>query len=355
MSRYWLHRISHFQETSRPLLEKGFLTIGFSDFSNPEFLAPEEFLRYERSNFDAKFQELWDCVPRSRYFLWRFLHEMSKDDFVLVPGYRTYSVYEIEGCAKPIGEIPISDLRTSTGDIVEKREGLLYAQGQLIDLGFFRRVKLHRIGGEDGPEAKDINRYEYADNALTRRLKFFGTTLDISDLENSIRRSLARYRDQKPLNLHSRIVEETTQKILGLICTELTDSKFESLIKWYFRRIGASEIYIPPKNESDKAGDADVIATFEPIKTIIYVQAKLHKKGSKTDEWAVEQIREYVDYKDTEDDGYSKVSWVVSTCDCFTECCQNMANSHRVTLINGQEFARMLIHAGIEGLDTAFD
>ena len=353
MSRYWLHRISHCQETSRPLLEKGFLTIGFSDFSNPEFLDPEEFLRYSESDFNAEFQKQWGSVPKGRFFLWRFLHEMSKDDFVLVPGDGTYSVYEIEGDAEPIGRIPVSDLRTWTGDTVEKKGGLLYAQGQLIDLGFFRRVKLHRIGGENGLGAKDINRSEYADNALTRRLKYPGT--NISAPEDSIRKSLDHYRDRRPLNLHSRIEEETTGRILDLICEELTPDKFESLIKWYFRRIGASEIYIPPKNESDKAGDADVIATFEPIKTIIYVQAKRHEKDSKTDEWAVEQIREYVDYKDTEDDGYSKISWVVSTCDGFTECCQNMANSHRVTLINGQEFARMLIHAGIEGLDTAFD
>lgn len=349
MSRYWLHRISHCQETSRPLLEEGFLTIGFSDFSNPDFLS------YGWSDFNDEFQEQWGYLPRSRHFLWRFLHEMSQGDFGIVPGEGTFSVYEIEGDAEPIGNIPAFDLKTWTGDTVEKREGLLYAQDELIDLGFFRRIKLHHIEDENGPEARDISRDEYADNALTRRLKYQGTNADISDLENSIRRSLAHYRDQKPLNLHSRIVEEMTERILDLIREELTPDKFESLIKWYFRRIGASEIYIPPKNESDKAGDADVIATFEPIKTIIYVQAKLHEKGSKTDEWAVEQIREYVDYKDTEDDGYSKVSWVVSTCDGFTECCQNMANSHRVTLIDGQEFARMLIHAGIEGLDTAFD
>lgn len=349
MSRYWLHRISHCQETSRPLLEKGFLTIGFSDFSNSEFL------NYGWNDFNEKFQEEWDYLPRSRHFLWRFLHEMSEDDFVLVPGEGTYSVYEIKGVAEPIGRIPVSDLRTWTGDTVEEREGLLYTQDKLIDLGFFRRVKLHRIGGENGPEAKDINRYEYADNALTRRLRFRGTNADISDLENSIRRSLAHYRNQKPLNLHSRIVEEMTERILDLICEELTPDKFESLIKWYFRKIGASAIDIPPRNEPDRAGDADIIATFEPIKTIIYVQAKFHGPDSETDEWAVEQIREYVDYSDTEDDGYSKISWVVSTCDDFTERCQNMANLHGVTLINGQEFARMLIHAGIEGLDTAFD
>ena len=94
---------------------------------------------------------------------------MSRDDFVLVPGEGTYSVYEIESDAEPISRIPVSDLKTWTGDTVEMRGGLLYAQGQLIDLGFFRRVKLHRIGGENGPEAKDTSEQRlcilrYADN-----------------------------------------------------------------------------------------------------------------------------------------------------------------------------------------------
>ena len=36
---YWLHRISHMQAVSYPLLEKGYLSIGFKDFlQRPEFL-----------------------------------------------------------------------------------------------------------------------------------------------------------------------------------------------------------------------------------------------------------------------------------------------------------------------------
>ena len=42
MTNYWLHRISHNSEASYPLLEEGYLSIGFSNyFSNEEFL--EEF------------------------------------------------------------------------------------------------------------------------------------------------------------------------------------------------------------------------------------------------------------------------------------------------------------------------
>ena len=348
--RYWLHRISHHQEASRPLLEKGFLTIGFSDFSKLH-----DFLSKEESDFNAEFLNQWGPpVRRSRLNLWRFLHEMKKDDFVLVPGYGTFSLYVIEDDPEPIGNLPISDLNTWTGESIENREGLLYSKHKPIDLGFFIRVKLHRI--ENGAEAKDIPRYEYADAALTARMKIRQANAEITDLEDNIRKSLDHFRDQQPLNLHSRIMEETTQKILDLIRTDLDPDKFESLVGWYFNRVGASKVDRPLKNEPDKEGDADIIATFEPIKSIVYAQVKFHREGSKTNEWAVEQIQKYVDYKKTneqEDDGYSKVLWVVSTCDDFTEDCQKSAKEEGVTLIHGREFTRMLIHAGIEKLGTA--
>lgn len=39
MTNYWLHRISHKSEASYPLLEEGYLSIGFSEvFTNEKFL-----------------------------------------------------------------------------------------------------------------------------------------------------------------------------------------------------------------------------------------------------------------------------------------------------------------------------
>jgi hypothetical protein len=35
---YWLHRISHHAEIAYPLLDKGYLSIGFSDFATQEFI-----------------------------------------------------------------------------------------------------------------------------------------------------------------------------------------------------------------------------------------------------------------------------------------------------------------------------
>ncbi len=368
MARYWLHRISHCKEVSQSLLEKGFLTIGFSDSGSSEFLR-RTLSADGMSQFDDEFQKIWELPkpPKWRYTLWRFLREMKKDDLVLVPGWGDYSVYVIEGDAEPIGNIDVSDLKTWNGEIVEKyhygqtgRNEMIHAlrrvsDKQHIDLGFFRSVKLHRIGCGNGPEAKGISRYNYADQKLTARMKFLGTNVEMSDLEDSLNKSLDAYRRNKPLSLHSRIMEETKGMVLKLIHEELTPDKFESLIKYYFRRIGASNVDIPQRNDPNRKGDADVIATFEPIKVLVYVQAKFHEPGSKTDEWAVEQISNRVgDNSSMQEDGYTKVSWVVSTCDDFTKCCKEMAKKKGVTLINGQEFAGRLIDAGIDGLDAAF-
>ena len=357
--RYWLHRITHQKETSWPLLERGFLTIGFSDFGYPEFLSKN------RPDFDQAFEDSWGRVPRTRYNLWRFLHEMEKDDFVLVPRPGTYSVYAIKGAPEPIGNIDVSELRTWNAEVVEKYEYhddgtcALRTEGEggnHIDLGFFRRVELYRIEGEGGPEAKDISRYDYADSALTARMKILNTNADISDLEDNIKRLLEAYKRGTPPNLHARITEEMRGKVLKLVHDELNPDKFESLINWYFKRVGASKVDMPSKNEPNKEGDADIIATFEPIKVLVYVQAKFHRSDSQTNEWAVEQVRAYVDHRDDaqEHDGYAKVSWVVSTCKDFTDECKDMAREAGVTLINGEEFARMLIDAGIDGLDGAF-
>lgn len=108
--------------------------------------------------------------------------------------------------------------------------------------------------------------------------------------------------------------------------------------------------------------DVDVIATFESIKTLVYAQVKFYDTDSKTSEWALKQIKEYKENQLLDDDDdYSKIYWVVSTAKNFSEECVNLAKETRqqermsLSLINGEEFARMLIDAGIENLDSAFD
>ena len=55
---YWLHRISYLAELSYPLFERGFLTIGFSDFTKKEFI-DKDFV-FRSSDNDKTFINLTD-------------------------------------------------------------------------------------------------------------------------------------------------------------------------------------------------------------------------------------------------------------------------------------------------------
>ena len=285
---------------------------------------------------------------RSRHGLWRFLREMNSPSQVVVPTPGNFSIYRVvddgPNLISELTDADLAGLTTSKSQPVQRGDdGFLYVNGRKIDLGFFRKVEL---------EAGPLSRNDYADRALTARMKALQVNLNISDLESSITKSLTAFKACIPLSLHSQIMGQIPKRMLKLIYDTLTPGKFESLLQWYFERIGASKVDIPPRREAEKEGDADVIAIFEPLKTIYYIQAKFHRSDGTTSSWAVNQITEYVqNISVQEDDGYAKVPWVVSTCDDFSPNCQQMAKKNHVILINGQEFARMLIEAGISGLD----
>lgn len=342
--KIWLHRISHHAEVAYPLLENGYLSIGYSDFSEPDFIK-DSCGENAWQLFEKYFDDNWGQRPKNRYNLWRFVAEMRKGDLIVVPSWGTFSVYELtEDMAEPVAAIKLSDIKDWHGNNIEKNEdGLLYRKtGEHIDLGFVRKVKLIK---------KDIPRYEYADAALTSRMKIRSTNTDMSDLKGSIEKALEGFTKGQPLSIYSQIITKTQQSILDTIRGELTPGKFEILVEWYFKRIGASDVYIPSKNESGKEGDADVVAVFEPLKTIIYSQVKFHT--GETSSWAIEQITNYKDQKDSMDDGYSKICWVISSADNFSKQSYDFAKEAKVQLIDGKQFTTMLLEAGIVNLDKA--
>jgi predicted Mrr-cat superfamily restriction endonuclease len=341
----WLHRISHFAEISHPLLDRGYLSIGWSDFSNKDFV--EQAREGNKEYFEAAFDKEWGNRPRSRWSLWKYLAEMKTGDIVVVPGWGDFSVYRIVG-DRPIttAELP-DDLTDWNGKAVWRNSKGYLCHGSVekedeVDLGFFWRVEL--------VQAK-ISRDLYADQSFTSRMKVRNTTVCLNDIHVSVQAAIERFSENKPISLHSSILEASQENVLAMIRKELNPDKFEKLVVWYFRRVGATTADIPAKNESGKIGDADIVATFEGIKTIIYVQAKHHT--GETSSWALAQIKDYVHQKDGIDDGYIKIAWVISSADGYSEECRKLAQENHVLLVNGHEFAKMLLEAGIANLDEA--
>ena len=102
--------------------------------------------------------------------------------------------------------------------------------------------------------------------------------------------------------------------------------------------------------------DADIVAFFDNIKVAILIQAKHHK--GETNGWAVEQIDNYKkqledpNYElDIDADNYTYIPWVISTCEDFSDEAKNKAKDSKIRLINGKEFAKMILEQGLQNID----
>lgn len=336
----WLHRITGGDNAlplSSALLDKGFLSIGWSDFSSETCLKT---IRAGRESFDKLFLDEGWGLPRNRWNLWRFVIEMSQGDLIVVPLPYSFSVYQIADDTLYTNEsIDPSLLIDWNGNpVIRQSDGDLYNKdGKAVDLGFYRRVI---------PVEKNIPRSEYADQDLYSRMKIRQTNAQMNDLLGSVRKAVEDFRGKKPINLRASILENAAGTVLEKIRTLQNDSKFEDLVQWYLETIGG-KVFTPSKNESPtEAGDADRVALFDKLGIAVMVQVKKH--SGQTDSWAIEQINAYK--KNHITDEYTSVLWVISTCDSFSQEALQAAQETGVRLINGLDFASMILDAGINGL-----
>ena len=350
MSRnYWLHRISCNRELSYPLLDNGILTIGFSDFSSKDNL-------FAIQNDDTNFilEKLcsdngWGTFSPNRDLSLKRFIEMKNGDWVVVPFiYGKFGIYEvIDDRANCISEIYLSNIKDWYNRNVYLSNGLLYIEGgkEALDLGFFRKVRAVDC-------CKTLSRSDFTDTKLYRRLKVRQTTINISDLQESINNTVERAKKNNPINLYSALLDTALPTITTIIETTInSDVKFEQLIRAYFKALGA-DVFTPAKNEyaKENSSDADIIATFESTKTTYYIQAKFHDENSETDDWGVKQVKEYVKFKGRMDDDYSRIAWVISFARDFTQEAKNLAIENDIRLINRYEFIRMLSNIGFNKL-----
>ena len=347
---YWIHRIGHVQKLSYPLLEQGLLSYGWSDF-----VSYDNYIDNVRKEGGWEYMEkcmldCWGGLTNNRYQLWRFLVEMKSGDWVIVPMYGEFSIYELTEDS-PISIIDYNKpIKDNAGKIYSRNEdGLLIEDDEnntVIDLGLLRYVK---------PIAEHISRYKFADAALISRLKVRQTNVNINDLESSILTAIERAKNNKPIDFRGEL-DDIIPHICKSIQNTLDDRKFERLVKWYFERIGASNVDIPSRNPSDKESfeDIDVIGTFDHLKTVFYVQVKHH--NGITADWAAKQIAQAkkIHEKSDNGDGYTRVYWALTSAKDFNEECKQHAQENNIQLITGYEFASMLIDVGFVNVNSAF-
>ena len=226
-------------------------------------------------------------------------------------------------------------------------------------MGFFVKVKpVTDYIDEENNSTVFAPRSMFLKDPMMRRLKSRSTNGQMNDLQELVKDAVDRVKRNEPLNFRKTIYNQFGNPLKKLLQIELTDKKFESLVQWYMYKLGADDVEIPSKNSSKKPanGDADIIAFFEKLKLIIYVQVK-HYSGTQANTWAITQIQNYIDFAASNNNDYTCAAWVISSCDRYSDNVKNAAIQQNainrmspIRLIDGNEFAEMMLDVGFGGL-----
>lgn len=341
--KYWIHRIKGGENglaLSDPLLfSNNVLATGWAELST------DEFVKTSNNNWDEfqkQFFNVYGCM-RNRYSLWRYL-SMKKGDIVVVPTWGNFSIFKIADdniyTNESIQQLLASDkLKDWNGSDVHLKNGYLYdANDNFIDLGFYRRVE---------PICTNLPRQEYADQALFSRMKIMQTNADVSDLSEKIEESIKRAKNNNPICIYKELIGRTLPAAKEIINDYVQHITYEDLVEKYLWAIGANEVLKPATNESSTdEGDADRVAYFEQLKVAVMVQIKKH--DSSTDDWAVNQIELYKNNHINQNEDYNVQLWVISNAEDFTEEAKRKAREANVRLINGDDFAKMILDVGLK-------
>lgn len=334
---YWLHRISNEREVSLPLFDKGFLSIGWQCFTPSDILT-----RIENEGIDgfSRFMSEHKKTERGRWGLWHF-SRFRIGDIVVVPLYgREFSICKVTGkpfSASAAHGITLQNLDGQSISLGEK--GFLCpGKTEYYDIGFLVSIE----------ELKRMPR-SHAAADLVSRMKMRQTNANINDLANSVQEALSAL---GPISLHDAIQDAAAENIHSVVKKHLTPDKLECVVSWYMKKKGANRTYIPAKNERGKenGADADVIAEFDDLGVIFYIQVKKHE--GETDEWAIQQISEYQRQKQNDGDGYTCISWAVSTAE-FSEKAILKAGEAGVRLVGGNDLMKMFMDCGISDIDSS--
>lgn len=339
---YWLHRITGGNNgaiLSYPLLkEHSIISTGWSDFSTNQFV--EETKQKGITHIENCMKNKWSIssLPKNRWSLYNFICKFQKGDIVVVPMWGgKFSICQITNDEVLTNESIPAEHYTHLG-ISRHEDGYLYKDDEkkCIDLGFYRNVKILH---------KEISRADYADQKLFSRMKIMQTNANIFNIHKNVDDAIRRADNEAPICIYKELLDASLSVVKRTITDYTQHLKYEKLVEKYLWAIGANDVQKPPTNESKREkGDADRVAYFEDLKVAVMVQVKKHHE--KTDDWSVEQIIRY--NENHQNDDYNVQLWVISNANDFEEDAKQKAFVNNVRLINGNDFARMILEVGLK-------
>ena len=257
-------------------------------------------------------------------------------------------MYEITDVrAYPFKDIPDSEFQAYLNRLERQEDGFWKRMGSKedLDLGFFRKVRKIL----DWSSKKD-----YVGARLTARMKYQMANIGLDDLREDVENTYSKAKAHKKISVSNDILNEAPE-LLKFLKDALEPGKFEKLVGWYFKKVGASQVDIPSKNMSGKTDYEyiDVTAYFSNLGTCYHVQVKFHDGIS--GEQAVAQVskaKETGHYEKNDDD--IDIYWALTAANSFTEEAKKIAEADNIRLITGPEFMGMLLDVGISDIDSAF-
>lgn len=188
--RYWMHRINGGENgwvLSYPLLrDHNLLSIGWSFMSSNSSI--ENITKIGIKAIDAEYGKIEERKPNNRYSLLRFIKEMKCGDIVLVPSGAEMGLYRVAD-NKVLSNESIPESYLKENNVAYEDGELIFDKGR-IDLGFYRKVV---------PIAKHLQRSQYADEYIYRRMHTRQTNLNIDDLGANIEIIIRSYQSRKEI------------------------------------------------------------------------------------------------------------------------------------------------------------
>lgn len=247
--------------------------------------------------------------------MWRFIRDMKAGDYVVVPHGPAFYVAQVDG-----------DVYHEPTKVEE-------------DTAFRRKVKW--LNGKN-PIPRDS-----APSALYSRIKTYGVCANAYDLVGQIRAVL----EDANAGIKVDFAQRLSAKLADITLKEMREGpmherKFELLVASVLRGLGAA-VTITPRVQ-DK-GD-DVVASFKDIGVTVVAQVKYHNNPKyETGVEAVEQVLAGMEKCNAD------LGWVV-TCGVFSDVAkqkvENEKSTKRVRLIEGDEFAKMVVAFGMDEANT---
>ncbi len=251
--------------------------------------------------------------------LWRFIHDIKKGDYVLVPSESGFYIAEIN-----------SDIKYDEKRAIKEYE----------DYAYYREVKWLY-------DKNSINRAAVS-NTLQLKLKSRQTIVRAGDVVKKEIETLIRAKNRKQditfeEELHDKLINATLE---SLTKGKINDTKFERLIGDLLRSFGITEVTYR-RGKSDKG--ADIIARINLLgisEITLAIQAKHYKPEPPIKKDVVEQLKIGMEQENAD------LGWIVTT-GTFSREAEELVNDLyenevvKIDLIDGERLSEMIINHGI--------